>query len=257
MRTGLGPVLAAACAVLAWPACAIEDRADIDPSDPPKAGQRIAWKATVSRYRDTDSGLSADLNLRGNTESMTFWLGDYRAPDGSGQFRAGLESSVPLGGLGKATGSVQTASGGFLGWSLTWDGRRDAGATWAPLLGIGRTNTRPYVNLNFDPNDSVMAGFTYALSSAGMVTAYQIRDDRLKTGQRVTHLVWRLPLDKHRLTIDAFTRSGSAQAGEPRFRGHGLTGAVDVGNRFIRLGWDGRANYTHADVARVAFGLRF
>jgi hypothetical protein len=248
---------AAALAALAMPVAAIEDRADTDPSDPIKAGQRIAWKATIARYRDTGAGLSADVNLRGNTETMTFWLGDYRAPDGTGQLRAGLETSVQMGGWGKATGSVQAASGGFLGWSITWDARRDARSGWAPLLGIGRTNTRPYVNLNFDPNDSVMVGVTYAMPSKGMLTAYQISDDRLGTGQRVSHLVWRMPLDNNRLTLDAFRRSGAAQAGAPQFHGHGLSATLDVGPRFIRLGWDGRANYTGADVARVSVGQRF
>jgi hypothetical protein len=250
-------IAAVAWAALALPVCAIEDRADIDPSDPLKAGQRVTWKATLSRYRDTASGFATDVNLRGNNDAVTFWLGDYKDPKGAGQFRAGLEKAVPMGAWGRTVWSAQAASGGFMGWSLTWDGRRESSAGWAPLLGIGRTNTRPYVNLNFDPNDSVMAGVTYARGSGGMVTAYQIRDDRLGTGQRVSHLVWRGPIGDGRVTVDAFTRSGATEAGAPRFRGYGLTSTLDVGPRFIRLGWDGRANYTPSNVARVSVGQRF
>lgn len=248
---------AAACVALALPVCAIEDRADIDPSDPLKTGQRVAWKATISSYRDSTSGWARDINLRGNSKAVTFWLGDYKDPNGAGQFRAGLETAVSIGQWGRTVWSLQSASGGFLGWSLTWDGRRESRSGWAPLIGIGRTNTRPYFNLNFDPNDSVMAGATYAWESGAILTAYQIRDDRLGTGQRVSHLVWRVPLGNDRLTVDTFMRSGATEAGAPTYRGHGLTSTLDLGPRFIRLGWDGRANYATSNVARFAVGQRF
>lgn len=243
-------------AVLAGPAAAIEDRADVDPADPLRANQPVAWKTTVSRYRDTAQGWATDLNLRGNTERYTFWLGDYQAPDGVHQLRAGLETGRALGPMGKVVGSMQVASGGFVGWSLTWDGRPASGPGWGGLLGIGRTNARPYVNLNFDPNDSLMAGMTWTLDSGAVVMAYQIRDDRLGTGQRVTHGVWRAPVAGRRVTLDLFTRSGAASSGEPVFRGSGLTGTLDLGPGFIRLGWDTRANYTAANVLRVAVGTR-
>jgi hypothetical protein len=238
------------------PAAAIEDRADVDPSDPLRDRQTVAWKAAVSRYRDNAQGWATDINLRGNTERYTFWLGDYKAPDAFRQLRAGLESGMPLGAWGKLMGSLQLASGGFAGGSLTWDGRAEAGSGWAPMLGIGRTNVRPYVNLNFDPNDSVLMGLTHTRPTGAVVMVFQIRDDRLGTGQRVTHLVWRGPVAGRRLTLDAFTRSGAADRGEPVFRGYGLTGTLDLGAGFIRLGCDGHANYTAAHVLRLTLGTR-
>lgn len=253
---GKALALAGAGLVVAWPAVAIEDRADVDPSDALRVNQTVAWKATVSRYRDTAQGWATDVNLRGNTERYTFWLGDYKAPDGFQQLRAGLESGMPLGAWGKLVGSLQMASGGFAGGSLTWDGRAESGPGWAPMVGIGRTNVRPYVNLNFDPNDSVLLGLTHTRPTGAVVMAFQIRDDRLGTGQRVTHLVWRGPVAGRRLTLDAFARSGAAERGEPVFRGHGLTGTLDLGPGFIRLGWDGHANYSAAHVLRLSLGTR-
>jgi hypothetical protein len=247
--------LAAAWMLLCTPAAAIEDRADVDPSDSLRHNQSVAWKATASRYKDSAAGWASDVNLRGNTERLTFWVGDYKAPDRFEQLRAGLESGVALG-SGKVVGSVQLASGGFVGASLTWDGRDASRQAWAPLLGIGRTNTRPYVNLNFDPNDSLMWGLTRQLSSGGVLMAYQVRDDRLGTGQRVTHVVWRGPVAGQRLTLDGFTRQGSEARGEPVFRGYGLTGTLDMGPGFVRLGWDRHANYTAADVLRLSVGVR-
>ena len=254
-RAGAAAALALAWVFNAAPASAIEDRADVDPSDPLRRDQTVAWKATVSKYRDTAQGWATDINLRGNTERYTFWLGDYKAPEPFQQLRAGLETGVGLG-AGKLVTSMQVASGGFVGWSLTWDGRPASGPGWGGLLGIGRTNARPYVNLNFDPNDSLMAGMTWTLDSGAVVMAYQIRDDRLGTGQRVTHGVWRAPVAGRRVTLDLFTRSGAASSGEPVFRGSGLTGTLDLGPGFIRLGWDTRANYTAANVLRVAIGTR-
>lgn len=243
-------------ALWATAAAAIEDRADVEPNDPVRPNQSVAWKATVSRYQDSVQGWATDVNLRGNTDRHTFWLGDYKSSDGFQQLRAGLESSVAPGALGKFAGSAQVASGGFVGWSLTWTAQPASTGHWAPLLGIGRTNTRPYVNLNFDPNDSWLVGMTRTLESGGTVVVYHIRDDRLGTGQRVTHAVWRIPAGGHRITLDAFTRSGAASKGGPVFVGHGLMGTLEWRSAFLRLGWDGHANYTPSNVLRVAFGAR-
>jgi|688.fasta_scaffold611551_2 hypothetical protein len=93
-------IAAVAWAALALPVCAIEDRADIDPSDPLKAGQRVTWKATLSRYRDTASGFATDVNLRGNNDAVTFWLGDYKDPQRRRPVPRGLGKSGAHGSLG-------------------------------------------------------------------------------------------------------------------------------------------------------------
>ena len=247
----LGLVLGSSCAF------AIEDRADVDPNDRLDPGEVVSWKATVSNYRDSVRGQAYDLNLRGNTADFAFWLGEYREAGGFDQTRVGTEYGHRLL-MGRLVGSLQAATGGFLGWSLTWDGKQEGRPGFAPLVGFGRTNNKPYYNLNFDPNDSILAGGTFSSPAVGVLMLYQIRDDRLHTGQRVNHLVWRKSLSQdRRITLDAFSRRGAEAPGEPVYCGLGATLTLDLGDTFLRLGYDPKANYTDANIARIAAGIRF
>ena len=47
--------------------------------------------------------------------------------------------------------SLRVASGGFVGGSVA----PQLGTPFYAQVGIGRTNMRPYANLNFDPNDAI------------------------------------------------------------------------------------------------------
>ena len=238
---------------------AIQDRANVDPIDPLKPDQAVAWKATLGSYRDSITQTTAtDFNLRGNTKDTKFWLGYYQDQDNFTQSRAGVEQATSLASYGQLISSLQVASGGFVGGSITWDGKQDNVDGFSPLLGWGRTNVKTYYNLNFDPNDSVLWGGTYSQSNLGQFSLYQIFDDRLKTGQRVTHLVWRGTLPSALgLTVDAFERSGAGDAGEPKYKGHGLSVTVDVRNYFVRMAYDQKANFTDANITRLAVGFRF
>jgi hypothetical protein len=238
---------------------ASQDRANIDPVDPLRPDQAVAWKATLGSYRDSVTKSNAtDINLRGNTQDTKFWLGYYQDQDNFTQSRAGVEQSTSLASYGQLISSLQVASGGFVGGSITWDGKQDNVDGFSPLLGWGRTNTKTYYNLNFDPNDSVLLGGTYSQSQLGQFSLYQIFDDRLKTGQRVTHLVWRGTLPNAMgLTLDAFERSGASDAGEPKVKGNGLSVTLDVRNYFVRMAYDQKANFTDANITRLAVGFRF
>jgi hypothetical protein len=238
---------------------AIQDRANLDPIEPLKPDQSVAWKATLGSYRDSVTKSSAtDINLRGNTADTKFWLGHYQDETNFTQSRAGIEQSSNLFAYGQLISSLQWASGGFVGGSITWDGKQDHVNGLSPLLGWGRTNTKPYENLNFDPNDSVLLGGSFTSSPIGRLSLYQIYDDRLKTGQRVTHLVWRRPMSEaKRLTVDAFERVGASNAGEAQVKGHGLAVTLDIGDYFVRMAYDQKANFTQANITRVAVGLRF
>lgn len=236
---------------------AIEDRADVDPNDTLDPGEIISWKITASRYADSESGPSHDLNLRGNTKNFAFWLGHYEQRQVFLQTRIGFEYSQDLP-LGRLISSLQIATEGFQGWSLTWDGKKTGERGLGPLIGISRTNLKPYYNLNFDPNDAILLGGTFSSSSSGKFSLYQIADDRLHTGQKVTHLVWRRSLfgDK-RITLDLFHRSGANAPGEMLYRGLGVTGTLDVNDWFVRFGKDSNANFTPGDIIRIAFGYRY
>lgn len=238
---------------------ASQDRANMDPMDSLKPEQSVAWKATLGSYRDSLTQRNAtDINVRGNTQDTKFWLGYYQDPNNFTQSRAGVERSTRLASYGQLISSLQVASGGFVGGSITWDGKQDNVDGFSPLLGWGRTNVKTYYNLNFDPNDSVLWGGTYSQRQLGQLSLYQIFDDRLKTGQRVTHLVWRGALPHAMgLTVDAFARAGASDVGEPQFKGHGLSLTVDVRNYFVRLVYDQKANFTEANITRLSVGFRF
>jgi hypothetical protein len=238
---------------------AAQDRANVDPVAPLKPDQAVAWKATLGTYRDSITQTTAtDVNLRGNTKDTKFWLGYYQDQDHFTQSRAGVEQSTSLASYGQLISSLQVASGGFVGGSITWDGKQDKVDGFSPLLGWGRTNVKTYYNLNFDPNDSVLWGGTYSQSQLGQWSLYQIFDDRLKTGQRVTHLVWRGTLPNAMgLMVDAFERSGASDVGEPLIKGNGVSVTVDVRNYFVRLAYDQKANFTQANITRLAVGFRF
>lgn len=236
---------------------AIEDRADIHPGDSLREGEKIVWKSTISLYSGTISGEAYDFNVRGNNDNFTFWVGSYRDRHDFEQTRIGLEYPF-LNPYGKIVPSFQIASGGFSGASLTYDGRTPGLDRIGPLLGISRTNLRSYVNLNFDPNDAILFGFSYAEEKLGTLMLYRIKDDRLGTGQEVTHLVWRNYFaEKYRFVADVFKRRGAERAGQLLYKGSGVSLTLDISDYFLRVGYDPRANYSTDTITRISAGIRF
>ena len=256
-------VLLASLAFILTPALAIEDRADIEPNKPAGPAGGIVWKFTPGIYRETAGHGAIDLNLRGNSETNTFWIGHYKRGSEFEQTRAGYERQFTLP-FGRVIASGQVASHGFLGGSVTLEA---SAASMAPstvpfvgLLGWGRTNRKPYYNLNFDPNDSVLIGAGWRPEEGTALTVFQVRDDRLRTGQRVTHLVLRKSTGtRSRWTIDLFNRAGRSDS-EPdsqMFHATGVTLTYDLEPWFARIAWDPKANYTDSDMTRLAIGVRF
>ena len=246
-------------ASLAATALAIEDRANIEPNDPVGPERAIAWKFTPSVYHESANRSAVDLNLRGNLENDTFWIGQYRRGQEFQQTRAGYERqfAVPM---GRVIVSGQYASQGFWGGSVTLEASAAAMGPYVGLLGFGRTNQRPYYNLNFDPNDSILIGGSWRPDEGTALTLYHIRDDRLGTGQRVTHMVLRQKIGaRSRWTVDLFRRAGRSDA-DPEsdsFKGNGFALTYDREPWFIRLAWDPKVNYTNSDMTRLAIGVRF
>jgi hypothetical protein len=259
--------------LVSTPLLAIDDRADIERNEPVSAQQPIAWKLTPSAYSETAARSALDVNLRGNREIDTFWLGHYQRGSEFQQTRAGYERQWAMP-LGRVIASAQGATRGFAGGSVTLEfnrasaqsvqGEGDGAGQAQPLfvlLGLGRTNLRPYYNLNFDPNDSTLIGIGGRWRSGSEATLYQIHDNRLGTGQRVTHAVWRQRLgERSRITLDLFQRDGRSDRDAALYHGTGISMTLDVANAqpwFVRLVHDPKANFTDSDMTRVALGLRF
>ncbi len=239
------------------PSRAHDDRADVEPNELPPPGRSWAWKATLGRYLQTADASGTDANLRASDDDDTVWIGAYRDGAGFRQLRVGWERQVRAGPV-RLIGSAQVASGGFVGGSVTVEGRLDPGERLAALVGIGRTNLRPYVNLNFDPNDSTLLGLRWRVDPATDATLFQLRDDRLDTGQRVAHLVVRRRLGAlDAVSVDLFHRSGRASPDAPRVVGTGVALAWSRAAWSVRLAYDPRATYGESDMTRLAIAARF
>ena len=243
--------------LISSPTQAIQDRADIEPNDPVSVEHAIAWKLTPNLYHETAGRSAVDINLRGNREDDVFWIGQYQRGTEFQQMRVGYERQYPLP-FGRIIASGQYASRGFLGASATLELSNGKEAPYFGLLGFGRTNLKPYYNLNFDPNDSTLLGAGWRPDHTNLVTLYQVHDDRLGTGQRVTHLVLRRQTgEQSRLTVDLFRRAGRSDPNSELFHATGVTLTFDLESWFVRLAWDPKANFTASDMTRLALGMRF
>ena len=240
------------CAVPGW---AMDERAEVAQGrePPPAREEGIAYKFTPTFYRTTNVTPAYDLNLRGIRDAHTAWVGFYQRSNEFQQLRFGYENTLELP-FGRVVPSLQYATRGFLGGSVT----AEIGERYFGLLGFGRTNLKDYFNLNFDPNDMVLFGAgTRALPNTTL-TLFQIKDDRLGTGQRVTHLTARTkPDDKTRWTVDVFHKEGRPDASGEWVRGTGVTVTYDFGRYFARVASDPHVNFSGNHMVRAAFGLRF
>lgn len=126
------------------------------------------------------------------------------------------------------------------------------------ILGFGRTNLKPYYNLNFDPNDAVTFGVgSNTLLPHGEISLYQVRADRLHTHQQNTHVLLKVHAgESSRWTIDASYKQGRADDGA-MMHGYGLSLEYDYRQLFCKLARESAVNFSHVEQTRIALGLRF
>ena len=230
-------------------------QADPAPRGEPVTGAPEAWafKLTPSYYVTGGQKDAVDLNLRGNHGAHALWLANYRRAGEFEQTRIGYEYSAQLGFM-QLVPSLQLASHGFAGGSLN----AQFGDAVYGLLGVGRTNLRDYYNLNFDPNDSQVFGIGTRLLRNANLTLFTVQDNRLATGQKVIHLVWRYSLaDQQRLTIDLSVKRGRPAADAEAVAGNALALTWDRRDIFFRLARDNKVNFSNDDQTRLSIGLRF
>ncbi len=227
-----------------------QQRADLKMADE----EGIAYKLTPSFYRTANQAGAYDINLRGNVKAHTAWIGFYQRANEFQQLRVGYEDAIALP-FGRLTPSAQYATRGFLGGSVN----AEIGERYFGLIGIGRTNRKDYFNLNFDPNDAIMIGAGTRAIPNTTLSVFQIRDDRLGTGQRVFHVVARIkPDDRTRWTIDVFHKEGRASADDPvTVRGTGISVTYDFDRYFVRVASDPHVNFSSDRMVRLSLGLHF
>ena len=214
-------------------------------------GDDPAFKLTVGEHHFSESGNGVDVNLRHSSVLGTTWVGYF---DASGldahQFRAGWEHSY--GDTVRLLPSIQMASGGFVGGSINVE----TGKTWFVGAGFGRTNLRPYFNLNYDPNDAWSLSGGYRAADGVSYALSYIRDDRENPDQQHFHAVYRTPInDSDRLTFDVLYKRGLVN-GESISK-VGATMTYDWPRFFVRLAYDPNTNFTPDNVWRVSIGSRF
>ena len=240
-----------ACLAVAAPAAIFAaDGATEDPKP-------VSYKLTTGLYQSTGGGLPSaqglDVNLRATTGFGNAWVGWFRSPvQQVTQTRVGWDNTFKLGPVLRFTPSLQVASGGFLGGSAYLE----AGNTWFAGVGVGRTNLRNYVNLNFDPNDAWMLSGGYRWGNNESLTLLIVRDNRLNPDQQNVHLMYRMPIvGDQRLTLDLLSKKGLV-AGVPIQR-VGLSVGYDWPDFFARIAWDPNVNFTSQDMLRLSVGTRF
>ena len=218
--------------------------------------QAPAFKLTTGLYQsrgdDPQDGQAVDINLRHTSAAGNVWFGHYVSwAQELSQERLGWDRTWTQGAL-RIQPSAQLASGG------AWNGSigLETGADWYLGAGLGRTNLRETVNLNFDPNDAYSLSGGYRWQDGAALGFVLVRDNRLHPDQQHLHLIWRTPLpDAHRLTLDLLYKRGLVED-EPIER-TGLSLAYDWSRWFVRLSYDPKVNFTPQDMWRLALGTRF
>lgn len=216
-------------------------------------------KLTPSTYKNSNQASASDVNIRGNLRSHTAWIGHYRQAESAEnseftQTRVGYEYNIPMP-FGQLTPSLQAASKGFYGGSLT---AQVGGQDLYGILGVGRTNLKPYYNLNFDPNDAITFGVGMRLSEKSLLSFFVVRDDRLSTGQNVTHIVWRKNInDYQRITVDTAYKHGREDSESEVVKGYMLSLGLDHRQFFLKIARDQKVNFSTTNQTRISVGIRF
>lgn len=212
------------------------------------------FKLTATHYNTQTQTAAEDINLRGSREDTTWWLAHYRRTSEFEQSRAGWEQNIAIE-WGQLNTSLQAATHGFAGGALT---AQMGPESLHALVGWGRTNLKNYYNLNFDPNDAVTLGLGGKLQGNTSYTLFTVKDDRLHTGQQISHAVVRFPVHPQvRLSLDYAYKRGRASEMEPLVHGNALAVGLDYKDVFLKLTTDQKVNFSTTNQTRVAVGLRF
>ncbi|MEB0013975.1 hypothetical protein QN360_09310 [Glaciimonas sp. CA11.2] len=214
--------------------------------------KKIDFKITPSYYQSSDRNDATDINLRVSRGEHTGWIGRYGNSNGFVQDRIGYSNNHDFG-LVRLVSSVEYGGGGYAGVSASTE---IGGDTFA-ILGIDRTNLRPFYNLGFDPSDAIDLGIgTRALSNIE-ISLLHIRENRLDTQRKATHFVWRYkPSDLQRITIDTSYKSGFSDDGF-FVRGYAISVTYDYDQYFVRLARDQYVNFSANNLNRLSLGVRF
>lgn len=212
---------------------------------------KVHYKLTLADY-SAQQLHAQDVNLRARFGNQTLWLGYYTDHDFQ-QTRTGYER-IDEGSWYKVTSSLQAATHDFLGAAVT----AELGGKLHGIVGYGRTNLKPYDNINFDPNDSITYGAGLEWAEDEDISVYRVRDDRVVKGQQIDHVLLHLPgAGGDKAIVDLFSKSGSRDADGKSIAGTGAALTYEWPCYFVRLAYDPKVNFTQAYMTRLSFGFFF
>lgn len=212
-----------------------------------------SFKATYGWYNYSNSTQGNDLNLRWEHGTTRAWIGHYGDPTFGHQTRAGIEHTFTLTPIALLQLSVETASQHYFGASVAVA----VGKPLFVLVGLERTNLRPYFNLDFNPNDAITLGLGWKSSEGSLLAVTVVADNRLDTGQKIVHLYGRHRLsDDLRVSFDLNHKRADGQDGL-LVKGWGLSTTLDFPSWFMRLAREQRQNFERYDATRITAGIRF
>ncbi|MDB6099104.1 MAG: hypothetical protein QOK23_1245 [Gammaproteobacteria bacterium] len=210
----------------------------------------LPWKLTAGEYAYA-TYFGTDVNLRWRENDTSGWVGAYSDQVFGTQVRVGADTSVNLAKYVQLQPSLQAASRGFLGGSITMQ----VGGDWYGLVGFGRTDARPYFNLNFDPNDALTFGAGHHAENGISYLVFVVADDRFHTRQQDWHTNVQIPFGDSHATLDVLRKSGLTDAGP--ITGWGFSANWDWPRYFVRIAYDPHQNFSSQDAWRFGSGLRF
>jgi hypothetical protein len=219
--------------------------AEVVPAEP-------SYKLTMGHYVYSGGVGSNDINLRNSSYFGNLWVGYYESRSrAEAQLRGGWDHTFNLDKV-RVSPSVQLASMGFSSLSV----QAEVGETWFVGAGLGRTNLRPYSNLNFDPNDSWMVSLGRRESSGEVFYLQQVRDNRLNPDQRHVHAYYRMTMsDGDRITLDLLYKSGLVN--DALIHKWGLSVVYDWSQFFVSAAYDPKVNFSTDNMLRTSIGMRF
>jgi hypothetical protein len=218
---------------------------------PAAAADDTPFKLTAGYYLFSSGARGADINLRHTSDLGNVWLGEYRSPQrNEDQWRLGWDRT--FGETVRISPSLQAAAQGFFGGSIYVE----TGDPWFVGGGLGRTNLRPYWNLNFDPNDSWTFSTGYRQPGGAIYSLLLVRDNRQNPDQQHLHFTFRQPLaDGQRLTFDLLRKRGLVE--DEMIHLWGATLTYDWPRFFLRAAWDPKSNFGPDNLRRFDLGIRF
>lgn len=211
-----------------------------------------AFKLTAGHYAFSSGAIGTDINLRNNSTAGNLWLGYYESKDrGEYQWRGGWDRTFDVKGV-RLSPSLQAAAQRFAAFSA----QVEAGDIWFVGAGLGRTNLRPYWNLNFDPNDSWTASVGRRTTTGEVFYLQQVRDNRQNPDQRHLHAYYRTQLpNRDRLTFDLLYKTGMVD--ENSIHKWGASVTYDWARFFIHIAYDPKVNFTADNMWRASLGTFF